>query len=161
MSAGLVQSTGLRRKRSWNLSTVSNKCQKEYPAKRGATTAAGITVHSFVIRYQFARYKVSGTGVAERRYDYLPSAISVRRKIDCRASQPWTCGHVYHFPCVLTYIFKFLSQIPGCISRKTARPSAQLSISTKFRWQDPHTYVLELLSTPPRHMTGKQQSADS
>jgi hypothetical protein len=45
--------------------------REEYPAKRGATTAAGITVHSFVIRYQFARYKVSGTGAAERRYDSL------------------------------------------------------------------------------------------
>jgi hypothetical protein len=40
-----------------------------HPAKRGATTAAGITVHSFVIRYQSAGYKVSGIGVAERRYD--------------------------------------------------------------------------------------------
>ena len=42
---------------------------EEYPAKWGATTAAGITVHSFIIRYQSARYKVSGTGAAEHRYD--------------------------------------------------------------------------------------------
>jgi hypothetical protein len=54
-------------------SAFSALYNKFYPVAGGVPREAGCDdcVHSFVIRYQFARYKVSGTGAAKRRYDLL------------------------------------------------------------------------------------------